>query len=111
MNRKQWILAILLVDLMAINAVAVHHYGLLGFFQAVLSSLASVAVLVDLTIAVGLIAVWMWGDARRRGISPVPYLITSVLLGSVGPLTYLLRTRGDEVAAPVAPRLAAERGH
>jgi hypothetical protein len=109
MNKKQWLLAFVLVDLMAINAFAVHQYGLLGFFQAVVSSLASVAVLVALTIAISLIAVWMWSDAKRRGISPLPYLITSVLLGSVGPLTYLLRTSGDAPATLPAARLAADR--
>jgi hypothetical protein len=110
MNRKQWLLAFALVDLMAINAFAVHHYGLLGFFQAVVSSLASVAVLVDLTIAISLIAVWMWSDAKRRGISPLPYVVTSALLGSVGPLAYLLRTSGGEAPAALpAAHLAADR--
>lgn len=102
MTGKQWLAGFALVDLMAINLYATYHYGLVGFFREAVSSVAGIAVMADLAIAVALIAVWMWNDARRRGISPLPYLVTSLFLGSVGPLAYLLRTGG-------APARADER--
>ncbi len=109
MTKKQWLLGIVLADFLALNAYALYQVGYAGVFREVLSSVGGVAVFVDLTIAISLIAVWMWNDAKRRGISPVPYLVTSVLLGSVGPLAYLLRTSGSEAPEAVTPRLMAER--
>ena len=106
MNKKQWLVAIVLLDFVALNAFVVWQYGYVGFVEAALSNLASVAVMVDLAIAISMIGVWMWNDAKRRGISPIPYLITSLFLGSVGPLAYLLRTLGDREPA-VATRLSA----
>ena len=46
----------------------------------------------------------MWNDAKARGISPIPYLVVSLFLGSVGPLAYLLRALGRP--EPVATRRA-----
>lgn len=111
MTKKQWLAGFALVDLMAINVYAAYHYGLVGFLREAASSLAGIAVLADLAIAIGLIAVWMWNDARKRGISPLPYLITSLFLGSVGPLAYVLRTGGDTAGADERIALhAAARG-
>ena len=99
MTKKQWLIGIVLVDFVALNAYAAMQYGYMGFVREALSTFAGVAVMVDLSIALTLIAVWMWNDAKRRGIAVVPYLIVSLFLGSVGPLLYLLRTSGSEAPA------------
>jgi hypothetical protein len=101
MTKKQWLIAIVLVDFMAFNAYVLARYGYVGFLRELVSSLVGIQVLVDLTIALVLIAVWMWNDAKRRGITAVPYLVVGVFLGSVGPLLYLLRTTGSAAAEPV----------
>ena len=44
------------------------------------------------------------GDARDRGVSPLPYLVLTALFGSVGPLAYLIRRDAEE---PLPARLAA----
>ncbi len=96
MNRKQIGLSLVLLDLLAVEAYAVYHYGYLGFFDLLLANAATVSVLVDLTIALALVMAWMWRDARARGVSPVPYVVLTLLLGSVGPLAYLIRREASE---------------
>lgn len=103
---KKVLLGIALLDLTALNAVVVYRYGMLGFLQGATANLAAIAVLFDLAIALSLIGVWMWSDARDRGISPIPYVVATLFLGSMSPLTYLLRTSADGESEPVSTRLA-----
>ena len=91
MNLKKLILGLLFVDFAAFNAYVVYAMGYDGFVRAALANLGSVALLVDLTIALGLVLYWMVQDARRRGVSVLPYLPLMLTFGSVGPLLYLLR--------------------
>jgi hypothetical protein len=109
MNKKQWLVAIVLADFLVLNAVVVFQYGYLGFVEALLSTLPGIAVTVDLAIAISLIFVWMWNDAKARGISAVPYMVIGVFLGSVGPLAYLLRALGrpEPVTTTTPTRLTA----
>lgn len=110
MNKKQWLVAFVLADFLALNAWVVWHYGYVGFLREVLSTLPGIAVMVDLTIALALIAVWMWKDARARGVAVAPYLVAGVFLGSVGPLAYLLRVGGAPASQPItAPQPAVAR--
>ena len=51
----------------------------------------------------------MFRDARSLGVSPVPYLVLTLLFGSVGPLLYLLR-RPEPGHADSHVRLAAQAG-
>jgi hypothetical protein len=73
-----------------LNAYVVWQHGYMGFWQAVTANSATLAAMVDLTIALTLVTVWMWRDARRRGVSLLPYLALTATLGSVGPLLYLV---------------------
>jgi hypothetical protein len=102
MSKKQWLLAIVLVAFSVLTAYAVYQVGLIGVFEALAANIASITATVDLTIALTLIAVWMWNDAKARGMSALPYLVLTVAFGSVGPLLYLLRTsrRPEPAAAP-----------
>lgn len=105
MTKKQWLLAFVLFDFSVLNAVVLYQYGYGGFVELATANLATIAVLVDLTIALSMVAVWMWNDARDRGISPLPYLAVTLVLGSIGPLIYLLRTGLS--AEPAASTLSA----
>ncbi len=107
MNKKQWLVAIVLADFVALNAYVVWQYGYVGFVREVLSTLPGIAVMVDLTIALTLIAIWMWNDAKTRGVAVVPYLVAGLFLGSVGPLAYLLRALGHPASESKAVPLAA----
>lgn len=108
MTKKQWLIGSVLAGFAALNVYVLVAYGYsyMGIMRQVLSTLPGVLVFVDLVIALTMVGVWMWRDAQRRGIAVVPYLAVGLVLGSVGPLLYLLRSGGDEAPA-LEPRRVA----
>lgn len=96
MNSSQLTVGMILVVFSAFSAYVVQEYGYLGLFEHALTNAATVQVLLDLTIALSLVIIWMWRDAQKQGIAPLPYLLLTVTLGSIGPLLYLLRRFGKE---------------
>jgi Terpene cyclase DEP1 len=96
MNAKQIGLGVVLFDFVALNARVIYQYGYIGFFEAMFENIATIAVFVDLTIALSLIAYWMWQDTRKRGTAFLPYFLLTLTFGSVGPLLYLIRRTGSE---------------
>ena len=109
MTKKQWVLAIVLADFLVLNAYVAMQYGIVDIFRQVLSTWPGILVLVDLTIALCMVGIWMWNDAKRRGVAVVPYLVIGLFFGSVGPLLYLLRTGGDTESAPASGTLREPR--
>ena len=96
MNAKQIGISVILAGFVALNIYAVYRHGYVGVFEAALANAAGVAVSVDLVIALSLLAFcWLIPDARDRGLSPLPYLALTILLGSIGPLVYLIRREGS----------------
>jgi Protein of unknown function DUF2834 len=95
-NAKKILLAVVLADFLCLTGYAVYVHGIVGLFQLVTANLATLTAFVDLCIALSLISVWMWNDARARGLSPLPYVVLTLTLGSVGPLLYLLRREMSE---------------
>src|SRR4029077_8578246 len=89
MNGKRLGLSFLLVAFGGLEAWGVSQVGLVGVFEQALGSIGALLAFVDLTIALGLVTLWMWQDARERGVAPVPYVVLTLALGSVGPLLYL----------------------
>ena len=90
MHLKKILLAVLLVDLAAVTVYA----GYAGTWDGVMSMLAlpwGMQVGLDLAIAIGLAAVWVWRDARERDLNPLPYVLLMAVGGSLGLLVYLLR--------------------
>jgi hypothetical protein len=47
-------------------------------------------VLADLVIALTLVMIWLWRDARTGGRNPWPWIGLTLIAGSFGPLLYLL---------------------
>jgi hypothetical protein len=74
-----------------LTAYAVYQHGYLAFFDLHQANAINLQIFADLVISLGLASIWMVSDARSRGISPVPYLLVTLFLGSFGPLFYLLR--------------------
>jgi len=99
MNAKQIGLSVVLADFAALTAYAVYQYGLVGFFEIMSANAATLTALADLTIALSLVLVWMWNDARERNAAFFPYAVLTLVLGSVGPLLYLIVRSGEERVA------------
>jgi hypothetical protein len=74
----------------ALSAAALSQHGYFGIFALPFQTLAGTQVLVDLVIALTLVMVWMWRDAKATGRNAWPWLIATLALGSFGPLVYLL---------------------
>lgn len=74
----------------ALTALAIEQHGYWGIISYHLPSSAGWQVGADLVIACTLAMVWMIGDARKAGRNVWPYLALTVVMGSFGPLTYLL---------------------
>ncbi|MCA9690543.1 MAG: hypothetical protein R3A51_17680 [Nannocystaceae bacterium] len=92
MNAKKIVLTLILVDFLAMTAWVMWEYGgPLAAMGALLSTTLGQLACFDLTIALSLAAVWIFKDARARGVSPTPYLALTLLTGSAGPLAYLIR--------------------
>ncbi len=88
MNRT--IILILLIPFTILTAVALWNDGVLGILTSITSSYGSLQIYVDLVIALILILAWMWRDAKATGRNIWPWIITTLLIGSFGPLIYLL---------------------
>jgi hypothetical protein len=90
------VLEVVLVSFVALNGYVVYQHGYIGFFDLVMANVATVAAMVDLSIALGIILVWMWQDAKERGVSIIPHILLTLTLGSVGPLVYLIQRAGSK---------------
>lgn len=88
MPRSLIIPALVLLGALTLNAIL--DVGYVGIFLSALESAASLQVFADLAIALSLVMVWMWRDARATGRNIWPWLLATLALGSFGPLLYLL---------------------
>jgi hypothetical protein len=82
-----------------LNAYVLWQHGFAGFWELATANSATIAVMVDLVIALSFVSYWMWRDARRRGVSFAPYLVLTAALGSIGPLLYLV-VNGRDAKVP-----------
>ena len=91
MNQKSLALVGVLVLFSGLTVWAIGaHGGYVGFFEAAASTPAGIQLLVDVVIALTLALLWMHGDARERGLPFAPYLALTLVLGSIGLLSYLI---------------------
>jgi hypothetical protein len=77
----------------AVTAAALWQHGYWGILAPHFQSWGGAQVLLDLAIALGLVLTWLWKDARATGRNPWPWLATTLVAGSFGPLLYLLTRR------------------
>lgn len=91
MNLKQIGIVLLFLDFVALTvyAIAMEPPGL--FLTAITSSWWVAQVCVDLCIALTFGGVWVWRDAKERGINPLPWVLAIPLCGSLALLAYAIR--------------------
>ncbi len=90
MTPIKWLCVALLLPFGILTVYAVVEVGYVGIFTYHLPSPAGWQVFADLVVGMLLILVWMLRDARRNGRVVWPFVLTTLLLGSIGPLLYLL---------------------
>ncbi len=93
MNIKRAVLWLVFLLFGALTVAAVMQHGPDGILRYQLANLAGLQVLVDLAIALGLFLVWMWPNARSTGRNPWLWLVVTLIIGSFGPILYLLLDR------------------
>ena len=90
MDWKRVLLGLGLIVFLASTVRALVEHSYLGFFLIAGANSATRLMLLDLTLALALVAVWMVRDARLHGKSFVPHLVLTLLFGVAGPLVFLL---------------------
>jgi phosphate/sulfate permease len=84
------VLLVTLVLFSALTAAALWQHGYWGILEPHFKSLGGAQVFVDLVIALALVMVWIWHDARATGRKVWPWIVLTLLAGWFGPLLYLL---------------------
>jgi hypothetical protein len=98
------LICVVLLLFLALSANAVREHGYLGVFEALNVSAATRLALTDLVLSLGLVLLWMRGDARDLALPFWRYAAVTVALGVAGPLAYLLHREWSGAAAQVSRR-------
>ena len=95
------LIVIVLIAFGALTVAALLQHGYWGIIAPHFRTFGAGQVLADLVIALTLVMVWMWNDAKSQGRAPWPWILATLALGSFGPLVYLLtRRNGRETRRP-----------
>jgi hypothetical protein len=73
-----------------LSAIAMMDVGYFGIIEPHFQSWGGGQVLADLVILAVLACFWMVADARERGLNAWPFVIITLVVGSFGPLFYLV---------------------
>lgn len=98
MNVRMIVLLLVLVPFALFSATVVLDEGYLGFLDVARAEPWGMQMLLDIAISLVLVMQGLAKDARERGIALWPWVIVTVLLGSIGPLGYLVYR--ESVARP-----------
>jgi hypothetical protein len=90
MQRNKLILTIVLIAFGIQGLYVMSQVGYWGIWINNLNHPAGQQVLADLVIALSMVVVWMWRDAKATGRNVWPWIIVTLAAGSFGPLIYLL---------------------
>lgn len=73
-----------------LTGLALYDVGYFGILLPHFRSYGAGQVLADLFISLTLILCWLVPDARKQGIPAWPFVLSTLVIGSFGPLFYLL---------------------
>jgi hypothetical protein len=103
MNIQRILIAFLFLDFAAFTGYVIAKEGLLGFIPNHTTSLWSIQVLLDLCIAAAFGSVWMWRDAKKRGVNPLPWVLAVPFTGSLALLAYAALRPGHAPEPALTP--------
>lgn len=95
---QRTLLIVTLILFGALTTAALWQHGYWGIITPHFQSFAGGQVLADLVIALTLVMIWMWRDAKATGRNVWPWIIATLALGSFGPLIYLLTRKSTTEA-------------
>jgi hypothetical protein len=104
MSARSVLLFLVIAAFGLLTILALLDVGYFGIIAPHFRSLGEAQVLADLVILCVLACLWMSRDAPTRGLAAWPFILATVVLGSFGPLAYLV-VRELRAAAP-KPRAA-----
>jgi hypothetical protein len=90
MTPRFFILLAALVAFTVYSVVVVAAHGYVGFLTLAAREPWAMQMLIDLVISLVLFLAWASRDARARGLPLAPFAVATLLLGSVGALSYLV---------------------
>lgn len=93
MDRFRPLFLLVAVAFTAYSTLVVLEHGYTGFLTVASAEPWAMQMLVDLALSLLIVSSVLAVDARRRGVKAWPWLLATVLLGSVGPLWYLALRR------------------
>jgi hypothetical protein len=93
MQRNKPILTIVLIAFGIQGVYVMSQVGYWGIWINNLNHPAGQQMLADLVIALSMVMVWMWRDAKATGRNVWPWIIVTLAAGSFGPLIYLLTSQ------------------
>ncbi|AKU98308.1 hypothetical protein AKJ09_04972 [Labilithrix luteola] len=79
-----------LVPFFGYSSWVIVHHGYFGFLTLAYREPWAMQMLLDLVIALTLVASWMRRDARERAIRVTPYIVLLPFVGSISALAYLV---------------------
>ena len=95
MNLRRIIPAIALAAFVFEGAAVLFITGVGASVDAMFANPVTRFMLFELALCLVMLSVWMWRDARQRGVNPVPYVAATLVLGAPGALFYFVRHPGE----------------
>jgi hypothetical protein len=94
-----------LIPFLALTGYVLATAGWVGFFAEMARNASTALSMLDLTISLGLILVWMYGDSRTSRTPFALYGVVTLAIGAAGPLLYLIHREAlARRRVPVATR-------
>lgn len=73
-----------------ITAITLTEFSLVGIFLQGFLNWGTGQILSDLTFAMVIVCTWLAGDARSRGVAAWPWVLATMVFGSLSPGLYLI---------------------
>ncbi|MCX4242931.1 hypothetical protein [Paraliomyxa miuraensis] len=93
MHRYRPLFLLVAIAFTVYSCLVVAEHGYFGFLEVASREPWALQMLIDLSIALLLVSSWIAVDARRRQRAAWPWLVGTLLLGSIAPLWYLALRR------------------